>query len=65
MKEQMYLIDNNVLSHLSPTQRASEFFHTQCRIPAEVLHELRSRSCAGLAGYDAQLMNKGLPFTTA
>lgn len=39
MKEEMYLIDNNVLSHLSPTQRASEFFHTQCRIPAEVLHE--------------------------
>ncbi|XAS74087.1 hypothetical protein VUN82_09765 [Micrococcaceae bacterium Sec5.1] len=39
MNEEMYLIDNNVLSHLSPAQRASEFFRTQCRIPAEVLHE--------------------------
>lgn len=35
----MYLIDNNVLSHLSPAQRTSDFFHTRCRIPSEVLHE--------------------------
>lgn len=39
MIEEMYFIDNNVLSHLSPAQRASEFFRAQCRIPAEVLHE--------------------------
>jgi hypothetical protein len=39
MNEEMYLIDNNVLSHLSPAQRASEFFRAQCRIPSEVLHE--------------------------
>jgi hypothetical protein len=39
MKEEMYLLDNNVLSHLSPTQRTSEFFREQCRIPSEVLHE--------------------------
>jgi len=39
MNEEVYLIDNNVLSHLSSAQRASTFFRTQCRIPAEVLHE--------------------------
>lgn len=39
MNEEMYLIDNNALSHLSLAQRASEFFHTRCRIPSEVLHE--------------------------
>jgi hypothetical protein len=39
MNEVMYLIDNNVLSHLSLAQRTSEFFRTQCRIPSEVLHE--------------------------
>lgn len=39
MNEERYLIDNNVLSHLSPEQRASGFFRTRCRIPAEVLHE--------------------------
>lgn len=39
MNEEMYLVDNNALSHLSPAQRASEFFHTRCRIPSEVLHE--------------------------
>lgn len=39
MNEEMYLIDNNVLSHLSPARRTSEFFRTQCRIPSEVLHE--------------------------
>lgn len=39
MNEVMYLIDNNVLSHLSPAQRTRAFFHTHCRIPSEVLHE--------------------------
>lgn len=48
MNEEMYLIDNNVLSHLSPAQQASEFFRTRCRIPAEVLHE-----AVGYANVDA------------
>lgn len=39
LNEEMYLVDNNVLSHLSPAQRASEFFNARCRIPSEVLHE--------------------------
>ncbi|CAN7331482.1 hypothetical protein [Arthrobacter sp. LjRoot14] len=39
MNEEMYLIDNNVLSHLSPAQQTSEFFHARCRIPSEVIHE--------------------------
>ena len=39
MNDQMYLIDNNVLSHSSPEQRSSKFFRAQCRIPSEVLHE--------------------------
>lgn len=39
MNEDMYLIDNNVLSHLSRAQRTSEFFFARCRIPTEVLHE--------------------------
>ena len=39
MTEEMYLLDNNVLSHLSRAQRASAFFLERCRLPAEVLHE--------------------------
>lgn len=39
MNEQMFLLDNNVLSHLSRTQRASAFFFERCRLPSEVLHE--------------------------
>lgn len=39
MNAKMYLLDNNVLSHLSRVQRASAFFFEQCRIPSEVLHE--------------------------
>ena len=35
----MYLIDNNVLSHLTHAQRTSQFFSTHCRVPTEVLHE--------------------------
>lgn len=35
----MYLLDNNVLSHLSRAQRASDFFLTRCRLPTEVIHE--------------------------
>jgi len=39
MSEVMYLIDNNVLSHLSPEQRTSRFFRDQCRVPSEVIYE--------------------------
>lgn len=39
MSDVMYLLDNNVLSHLSPEQRASRFFRDQCRVPSEVIYE--------------------------
>ena len=39
MSDVMYLLDNNVLSHLSPEQRATRFFRDQCRVPSEVIHE--------------------------
>lgn len=39
MTDEMYLLDNNVLSHLSRAQRASTFFLERCRLPLEVLHE--------------------------
>jgi hypothetical protein len=39
MNEEKYLVDNNVLSHLSLAQRGSKFFRTRCRLPSEVLHE--------------------------
>jgi hypothetical protein len=42
MNEEMYLLDNNVLSHLSRAQRKSEFFMERCRLPAEVLHEAKN-----------------------
>lgn len=42
MTDEMYLLDNNVLSHLSRAQRASTFFLERCRLPLEVLHEAES-----------------------
>ncbi|TAM69289.1 MAG: hypothetical protein EPN48_07830 [Microbacteriaceae bacterium] len=39
MNEEMYLLDNNVLSHLARAQRASAFFHEHCYLPTEILHE--------------------------
>lgn len=39
MNEEMYLLDNNALSHLSRAQRASEFFFERCHLPSEILHE--------------------------
>jgi hypothetical protein len=39
MTDEMYLLDNNALSHLTRTQRLSEFFLGRCRLPTEVLHE--------------------------
>lgn len=35
----MYLIDNNVLSHLSSAQRTSKFFTNKCRLPTDVVYE--------------------------
>jgi hypothetical protein len=37
----MYLLDANVLSRLTPQQRASGFVARYCRVPAEVLYEAR------------------------
>lgn len=48
MNEVMYLIDNNVLSHISPAQRTSVFFRTHCRIPSEVLYEADGYADAAL-----------------
>ena len=41
MTDYRYLIDNNALTALSKSQRASRFFRKHCRIPDEVLHEAR------------------------
>lgn len=35
----IYVIDNNALTFLGRTHRASTFFKQHCRIPSEVLHE--------------------------
>lgn len=58
MNEEMYLIDNNALSHLSPAQRTTEFFHARCRIPSEVLHEADGYS-------DAEVLKEAEYPTTA
>lgn len=42
MNERWYLVDNNVLSKLTPAQRASEFFSESCRVSSEVLYEARA-----------------------
>ncbi|MDQ1077276.1 MULTISPECIES: hypothetical protein [Microbacterium] len=39
MNEELYLLDNNVLSHLTQAQRASAFFHERCFLPSEIVHE--------------------------
>jgi hypothetical protein len=36
-----YLVDNNVLSRLTPQQRACSLMRDRCRIPSEVLFEAR------------------------
>ncbi|MGN6428065.1 MAG: hypothetical protein ACTHMF_14690 [Leifsonia sp.] len=41
MNEEMYLLDNNALSHLTREQRSSIFFRERCRLPSEVLHEAK------------------------
>ncbi|WP_146116721.1 hypothetical protein [Microbacterium sp. MYb64] len=39
MNEELYLLDNNALSHLTRAQRASAFFHDRCALPSEIIHE--------------------------
>lgn len=39
MNEELYLLDNNALSHLTRAQRASSFFHEHCYLPSEIIHE--------------------------
>jgi hypothetical protein len=39
MNDELYLLDNNVLSHLTQAQRASAFFHERCFLPSEIIHE--------------------------
>lgn len=39
MNDEMFLLDNNVLSHLTLAQRGSSFFNISCRLPTEVLFE--------------------------
>lgn len=39
--EDLYLIDNNILSRLTRAQRAAEFLRNHCRITADVLYEAR------------------------
>jgi len=41
MNEEMYLLDNNVLSHLTNAQLDSAYFHDRCYLPSEIIHEAR------------------------
>lgn len=41
MNETHYLLDNNVLSKLTPFQRLGAFVQQRCRITSDVLHEAR------------------------
>ncbi|WP_368497179.1 hypothetical protein [Herbiconiux sp. A18JL235] len=39
MNEELFLLDNNALSHLTLSQRASLFFRMRCFLPTEIIHE--------------------------
>lgn len=39
MNEELFLLDNNALSHLTLSQRASQFFRERCFLPTEIIHE--------------------------
>ena len=41
MTDEVFLLDNNALSHLTLAQRASEFFREYCRLPSEVIYEAK------------------------
>lgn len=43
-----YLLDNNVVSHLSRRDLGSALFTERCRVPSEVLHEARGNRHRGL-----------------
>lgn len=57
MNEEVYLIDNNVLSHMSQLQRSGRFFRERCRLPAEVLHEA--------SGYPDAMVLKQVEYPTS
>ncbi|NQX03843.1 hypothetical protein HQQ82_03415 [Rathayibacter sp. VKM Ac-2856] len=39
MNEELYILDNNALSHLSRAQRESKFFLERCFLPTEIIYE--------------------------
>lgn len=41
MNEEFYLLDNNALSHLTRSQRASAFFRERCSLPSEIIFEAK------------------------
>lgn len=41
MRTERYILDANVLTRLTATQRSSDFVRQNCSIPTEVLHEVR------------------------
>ncbi len=41
MNEDRYLLDANVLTRLTPDQRASAFVSERCRVPSDVMYEAR------------------------
>ena len=47
MNEQLFLLDNNALSHLTVAQRASVFFREHCYLPTEIIHEAEGYPDAG------------------
>lgn len=46
-----FLLDNNVVSHLSAQHLSSRFFGEHCHIPTEVLHEAGNRAALKVAEY--------------
>ncbi|GIG40186.1 hypothetical protein [Cellulomonas phragmiteti] len=44
MNEHRYLLDANVLTRLTASQRASAFVSDRCHVPAEVMYEVRGLS---------------------
>ncbi len=57
-----YLIDNNVLSKLTPKQRASELFRISCRLTSDVLFEARGYVEEELAELEYQVTQEVLAF---
>ena len=51
MNENRYLLDANVVSRLTAEQRASPFVSRHCRIPADVMHEVRGISDRSLIAH--------------